>query len=67
MKKIECPKKNTIKRPHEVHQLHDLVFECSCGEIFEITQQDVADMYTNIVKDKVSSYENQRTKSVYKR
>ena len=50
MSKIRCPKYGKTKRNHVISMIGDLVFECSCGEVFELTDKDVGEIYNTISK-----------------
>ena len=48
--KIHCPKEKETKRPHTITMIGDLLFECSCGEIITLAEEDIKALYGNIAK-----------------
>ena len=71
MSKVKCPMQEKKNRPHEVSVLAmsttgEHTFECSCGEMFTLTQKDIAKIYTAMVEESAKD-EHERNKQITQR
>ena len=60
--KIRCPKQNDkSKRHHKISTIGKLLFSCSCGEDFELTEKEVEDIYKSILNTRTKRIDDQLT------
>ena len=48
--KVKCPRYGETNRPHNITVIGDLLFECSCGEVFQLGKEDITKIYNTIAK-----------------